>query len=158
MRMARQRGDTIVEVVMAIAVVAVILTGAYASASRSLNNTRAAQERGEALKILEGQLENLNTLSKTDSPPAATNIYDASNRVFCLNDVPARIDFGPYDPSAVSLSATDFSKYPAGCTIGLYNISITYGPANDDFTIIARWERINGGLDEIQALYRVHHQ
>ncbi len=156
MRMAKQRGDTIVEVVMAIAVVAVMLTGAYASASRSLNNTRAAQERGEALKVLEGQLENLNTLSKADSPPPATNIYDASNTVFCLNDVPARVNFTSYDPSTVPLSATDFSKYPAGCTVGLYSMSISYNPGEDDFTIITRWERVNGGRDEISDKYRVH--
>ena len=53
------RGDTIVEVLIAIAIVSLTLTGAYASVNRSSNATRTAQERGEALKWAESQVEQI---------------------------------------------------------------------------------------------------
>ena len=55
----RQRGDTLVEVLIAIAVVSLILGGAYVTTNRSLYATRAAQERGNALKLAESQIEQL---------------------------------------------------------------------------------------------------
>lgn len=55
----QQRGDTIVEVLIAIAIVSLTLTGAYASVNRSANATRTAQERGEALKWAETQVEQI---------------------------------------------------------------------------------------------------
>ena len=55
-------GDTIVEVLIAIAVVSAVLGGAFVSANRSLNMSRQSQERGEALKLAEGQVERVKSL------------------------------------------------------------------------------------------------
>ena len=44
------RGDTIVEVLLAIAITSVVLAGAYVAVSGSMKASRAAQERGEAVK------------------------------------------------------------------------------------------------------------
>lgn len=52
-----QRGDTIVEVMLAMAVIGMVLGVAYGIANRSVTIGRSAQERSEALKIAESQLE-----------------------------------------------------------------------------------------------------
>jgi type II secretory pathway pseudopilin PulG len=57
------KGDTIIEVLLAIAIVSLVLSGAYASARRSLVITQQNQERGEAIKLVEQQLERLKTKS-----------------------------------------------------------------------------------------------
>ncbi|MCA9342582.1 hypothetical protein KC950_01020 [Candidatus Saccharibacteria bacterium] len=66
LRVRNIRGDTIVEVMIALAVLGFIIVGAYSIASRSLNATRIAQERGEATKIAEGQLEAIRDYFRTD--------------------------------------------------------------------------------------------
>lgn len=151
------KGDTIVEVLIAMAVVAVVLGGAYSSANKSFANTRAAQERGEALKVAESQLESLNTLYKNRT----VNIYDSINNVFCLDNTPARVTIVGYDPAAVPLLTTDFGRYPAECLKqGRYHVSITYTQtsptADDNFNVVVKWERFNGGRDQLNAVYRLH--
>lgn len=54
-----KRGDTIIEVMLALAVLGAIIGGGYSVATRSLNGVRISQERGEATKLAEGQLEAL---------------------------------------------------------------------------------------------------
>ena len=52
-----QRGDTIVEVLIAMAVASSVLGITYATMNRNLLITRGAQERTEAAKLAQGQLE-----------------------------------------------------------------------------------------------------
>jgi type II secretory pathway pseudopilin PulG len=52
-----QAGDTIVEVVIAIAVIATVLTGAFIVSSRSLTAVRDSEEHSEVLQQLQGQVE-----------------------------------------------------------------------------------------------------
>src|SRR5438309_3169170 len=87
-------GDTIIEVLLALAVLASVLGGAYVSSNRSLSGARDAQERGEALKLVEEQLERLRAVVKTlpnnttpfcliDSSPSA---YKAQSSLDLNND------------------------------------------------------------------------
>ncbi len=63
MRMPREltdinnAGDTIIEVLIAIAVVSLLISGAYVLSNRSSKGIRMSQEHGEALKYAEAQLE-----------------------------------------------------------------------------------------------------
>lgn len=50
-------GDTIVEVMLALSVLGAVIVGGYSIATRSLNGVRVSQERSEALKIAEAQIE-----------------------------------------------------------------------------------------------------
>lgn len=56
-RKLTNKGDTIVEVMIALTVLMLIIGGGYSIATRSLNGVQVAQERSEATKIAEGQLE-----------------------------------------------------------------------------------------------------
>ena len=50
LRALSERGDTLVEVLIAIAVVSLILGGAFVTTNKNLQATREAQERGNAQK------------------------------------------------------------------------------------------------------------
>lgn len=119
-----ESGDTIVEVLVAIVIVATILGGAYATANRSLLATRESQERGEALTLAEGQVEALRGLAATASPTDAKSIFNNPD-IFCIlaggivapqameNSSPV----GPYTignlPSASSDNDTNYTNIPA---------------------------------------------
>lgn len=127
-------GDTIVEVLIAVAVISAVLGGAYASAGRSLAGSRQSQERGEALKLVESQLERLKLLGAT---PAA-GVYTAPTP-FCLDATPA-----------VSSACDDASL---GVT---YRLAITR-PSSNTFEVKATWERAGGGgNDEAKLIYRIY--
>ena len=160
-----QAGDTILEVLIAIAVVGLVLGLSYTSVNRSLKATRASQERGEAIKIAESQLEKLNLLSVVPvgvSDPSS--IFNPTNRNFCLysavpTDLPTRVNFSSYNPD-VLLENTNYSQYPPQCIDGRYYFSITYqdkgGATRNIFKVIVRWERVSGGYDQLITYYRLH--
>jgi prepilin-type N-terminal cleavage/methylation domain-containing protein len=56
---AKQRGDTLVEVLICIAIVGAVIAGAYSLASRSLQEGVSAAEHSDAVKLAEGQIEAL---------------------------------------------------------------------------------------------------
>ena len=60
-----QRGDTLIEVMVAMAIVASVLGAAYTTSARALRLARQAQERAEAVKFTQSQIESLKYLSKT---------------------------------------------------------------------------------------------
>jgi Tfp pilus assembly protein PilV len=54
---ANERGDTIVEVLISITILAFVLTGAYLTAIHSYNNIITSQDRDQATYIAQNQLE-----------------------------------------------------------------------------------------------------
>jgi type II secretory pathway pseudopilin PulG len=128
------RGDTIVEVLLAVAIVSAVLGGAYVSTSRSLANARQAQERSEAVKLVEGQLEKLKVAFTAN--PAGFSTGGA----FCLDDTPARVTAG----SAI-------------CTQGRYVLSVEH--TGNNFTARALWDKFNGNggtQEEVRIVYRLY--
>jgi prepilin-type N-terminal cleavage/methylation domain-containing protein len=123
------RGDTIVEVLVAIAIVSSVLAGAYASANRSSKVTRTAQERGEALKLAESQIE----------------------------QVKIALDSGVTLPTNFCFNAAGGVQTPAPCIIGtiVYEQSITR--AGNDYTVTINWDALTGSNSEnsLQLDYRV---
>lgn len=152
-------GDTIVEVLIAIAVVSMVLGGAYVSANKSLQQARAAQERGEAIKLGEAQLERLKVLI---SDPASA-VFTTSN-YFCIDDSNGFQDLG------ASPDLNDFSgpTYPSACKpapVGgiRYHQSIKGDPpagpfaTGRSFTVRLKWDGATGqGIEELKFVYRVY--
>lgn len=139
----RQRGDTLVEVLIAIAVVSLILGGAYATTNRSLYATRSAQERGNALKLAESQMEQLKAL-------AATN--------------PTAIFSGP-SPFCISNTGAVFDATNAACAVGPDGAAVTKEPIfrlsiernGNTFTLTERWTNVSGrNQEQLQMRYRVY--
>src|SRR6266511_6049436 len=78
-----QRGDTVVEVLMCIAVIGLILGGAFVLTNRSLQGPRAAQERLNGIKLVEAQFEQIKSLAS--SPTTAAALFSAPAS-FCINN------------------------------------------------------------------------
>jgi len=56
-------GDTLVEVMIVIGIISLILTGAYVTTNRNLLTARDSQERVNALKLAESQVELIRSVS-----------------------------------------------------------------------------------------------
>ncbi len=148
----RTRGDTIVEVLLAIAITSIVLAGAYVAVDRSLKASRASQERGEATEVARAQIERLKYLNLSN--PTA-NIYQ-DNASFCISSTLDVLQI-----TDISSDADD----PSGCrSSNRYVASITRNPLTGTHQIRVLWENITGsnsvtgypGFDEIKMYYRVY--
>jgi type II secretory pathway pseudopilin PulG len=145
-----QRGDTIVEVLISLTVVSLILSGAYVTTNRSLLATRSAQERSNALKLTEAQVEELKGVIATN--PGAV-FGGGVPSPFCIyNNIVAG-----------TLNVVPSSS--ANCTVNASGIATTVEPSfrlsitrsGNDFTIRTTWTNVRGSqTDQLQMKYRVY--
>lgn len=157
-----QAGDTIVEVLIAVVVVGLAIGLGYGVASRSLKANQQSQERSEALKKVEGQLERLKKRAVTDANGSGVFSTNASQPSFCIVDTPTeqnRIEREATPPANVSDDPLG-NAYNAACVDGRYHLSITPTINNADtkqFVVTARWFGI-GGLNKEQTTvtYRIY--
>jgi Tfp pilus assembly protein PilV len=148
-----QRGDTIVEVLIAVAIAGAVLAGAYTIANKSSQQVRMAQERSEAQKIATGLVERLNGAVVVAPTVGVTN-------PFCFEKSPST-SIKNFTISAVPALATDTfdsSVYDGQCT--RTNGALTYYTIierNSDptFTVHVRWSKLGGGTnEEVTLRYR----
>jgi len=142
-------GDTIVEVLIAMAIVSLVLAGAFASTSQSLTQARQAQERGEAAQIARGQLEIFKSYMK-DNAAAVTS--PSSPATFCIDDNRTRRTIS---------NVTDHGTYPAQCRKGIsngearYHMSVRKVSA-ENFVVMARWDSLGmATVEEVKINYRL---
>ena len=158
-----EQGSTIIEVFVALVVIGFVLAGALAAANTTTENIQQAHERGEALKIAEGQVEQLYNLP-TDEILAITDAAEASSekQYFCIsNNDPDNpiISFGA-DVPPNNYQDDDLSDYPADCVVdpeNRYHIHVIYDPDEPYGTFLfrVRWERFSQkGMEEVQIVYR----
>jgi prepilin-type N-terminal cleavage/methylation domain-containing protein len=164
-----QRGDTLVEVLICMAVVGAVLSGAYVSASRSLRIGRQAQERTEAIKLAEQQLEGIR-LTASGSDTAAKNIMfniSPTRMPFCVvttGGVVSVAEFSGPIPDTLeddTLAVAPDGNYRAEChpPQSFYFIGVRYqgtSATGGIFVITVRWDRIGGGVDETRLLYELY--
>ncbi len=154
---ANQRGDTIVEVLIAIAVISLVLGGAYVTTNRSLQATRAAQERVNALKLAESQMEQIKAMAANDP----TVIFGSTTTSeFCISKATGDIEV------AANLSSGQPTGSPhADCVVGLSGDPATDEPrfyisiirTGNDFVLTELWEDVSGrNNDSLQMRYRVY--
>lgn len=131
----RQRGDTIVEVLISLLVISTILVGAFLLSRTSSQNVRDSEEHAQALGLLQGQVELLRTAATVPGQLAG---YPSS---FCM------------DENALAVSSSD-----AVCTVdGLYKLSITStsSGATTTFRFNVTWDKIGGGTSNEDLVYRI---
>lgn len=149
-----QIGDTIVEVLFAVVVVGLAIALGYGIASRSLRASRQAQERVEALKIVEGQIEQLKNAA---NGPGAASFFD-TDTVYCIKDGQkiASNDYGPTEKS-LETDILESSGYDPQCINGLYYTGISFNVSTDTFTVWTRWNSIgNLKKEEVKTAYRMY--
>jgi len=141
-RRLKSSGDTIVEVLLAIAVLGAVLSAAYVSANRSQKNIRQAQERGEALQFVQAQLELIKDMATNDQQSGA---LFSEIQPFCIIDSSYTIVIPP----------------APGCSFGTdgrYGITVqrTVSGTGHLFTVTAVWDNVIGsGQDNITSSYRI---
>ena len=146
-----QAGDTIVEVLIAVAVVSSVLVGAFSIANRSSTQIRASQERSEALKIASSAIEVLKANAGTAKEKAVLGQPVCATTGFVTK---AMVDNG----ALPTLANDTTSKYVAACNSGgnvTYSTSVTPVDAST-FRINTRWDRVGGGdRQEVIMNYRI---
>ena len=145
-----QRGDTIVEVLISIAVVSMVLGGAYVTTNRSLQATRSAQERGNALKNAESQVERIKSLASTN-PSGLFAAGTASPNKFCISTTGV-IRILPHTDCTVGTNGQPTNSEPK------FNLSIDR--SGNKFTVTETWTDVSGvggtNGDKLQMTYRVY--
>ena len=136
------RGDTIVEVMIALSLLSFALTTSYSTVNRSMQSARNSQEHSEALQYLNSQVE----LARADA--SDVNLYNPSGS-FCMN--------ATAKPVVLSNAACTTG------TEGFYKLSITYAatPSNghnqDIFTFTVTWPGVGQlGQQQEQLSYKIH--
>jgi prepilin-type N-terminal cleavage/methylation domain-containing protein len=131
------RGDTLIEVMISMAVIATVLGSAYAISSRSIKVGRLAQERVEAVKLLESQLETLKSRVKKARGDIAL--------------VPELGNTNEYCYVSGLVSATSACKNIAS----IYDIKLSRA-SNDIFTARAEWTSLSGVSSSSELVYRIN--
>lgn len=146
-RLQNQRGDTIVEVLICIAVISLVLGGAFVTTNRSLQNTRAAQERSAALKLAESQLEQIKGLLASN-PDAILGAGAPAS--FCIVSGTTVVS------STNAACIVDTAGAPAAASVQpRFQLAITR--AGDTFTVENSWTNPGGrGTDRVRLLYRTY--
>ena len=148
----KEKGDTIVEVLIAIAVVSSVLGIAYSIMNRNTLTVRDNQERSEASKIAQGQLE---LLKNAWDGKISQSSFDSltSLDAFCLTSSTTN---APVNHPEILDTITG---YDSGCVQNvLYHYFITKkteGGGNTGYTVTVRWDSLNSGTSEIVMAYRL---
>jgi type II secretory pathway pseudopilin PulG len=140
-------GDTIIEVMVVLAVLGLAISISYTTANRSLLDARQAQENAQATELLQSQIEELRTLATS----ATQNIFVTSppGQLFCIEP-----------NNTVGLTSTvspqSYCHYD-----NLYDITILYTPTagvtGGRFNLVATWPDIQGdGNDTVTLSYRYY--
>jgi prepilin-type N-terminal cleavage/methylation domain-containing protein len=155
------RGDTIVEVMISIAIIGLVLAGGYVAANSSQATERQAQERSIATQITQGQIEGLRSYVQanpsfftTAGQPTgnfcisgATIQYDSSSNGNCYFDSGGNANPGKIQPA--------------------YNVAISNDAANagvsgsptpwSQVQIAITWASVAGGQDNLTDYYRLQY-
>ncbi len=148
-RSQHQRGDTLVEVLISMTVISLVLGGAYTTTSRSLSATRAAQERGNALKLAESQVEQIKNIVAT-SPD---DIFGAGvSTKFCVDGTGT-----VYDASIAPLNTHCIVDVQGNPTTIQPSFTLVTTRTGNDFLVDESWYDVGGTTtDNLKLAYRVY--
>lgn len=155
LRNRMQRGDTIVEVLISIAIVGIVLGGAYAVIDSNTRNNQAAGERTSAVKVAESQLELLRSYAGSNSALPTGN--------FCMYTTPppaSSVEVRDI-PSPLLLPSPTNGGYPSECTVDdgvavdRYVAGI-HANGGNGFTVYVNWDGATGSRSQVSIAYKVY--
>ncbi|HUA13226.1 MAG TPA: prepilin-type N-terminal cleavage/methylation domain-containing protein [Candidatus Sulfotelmatobacter sp.] len=155
----KERGDTIIEVLVVLTILGLAMSISYATANQSLDDTRQAQDAAQAAQIVQSQLESLRTMVTN---PATVNGNPNPNYIFNPNYTMANSVC--VTPDAVTPGTFDISSNSGASSSTnpcyLYNqfiVSISYtqssGVIGGQFEIQASWYGTNGSGTNTSTLF-----
>ncbi|MBC7546485.1 type II secretion system protein [Candidatus Saccharibacteria bacterium] len=128
------RGDTMVEVAIAIVIVSFVLMSAYSLSHRSSQSIVDAKEHAQAVKYVESQIEYLRSNNGTS----------IANACFYSG-----IQYPSSNPNC-TINPNGAGTAPA------YNLNITNSGSSSPYSITATWDNIYGtGKASVQIFYRI---
>jgi type II secretory pathway pseudopilin PulG len=137
----KQRGDTIVEVIISIAVISSVLVGAFYLTNRSTRAVRDSEEHSQALQLLQGQVEQLRAIAPDKK----------------WGDLPANFCFTG-DGTITTLS----NSTAYGCTASDYYSFVVTRPSSPPpagktglFTLKVQWDSILSNKGNESLVYKV---
>lgn len=134
-----QRGDTIVEVLLAIVVVSAVLVGAFAVSNKSSRAVRMAQERSEGTKYAAGAVEIIRDKSEAFKGADPKFCIDGSDATIA-KPCPEPLSNGVQYYTVVNKLVTAFP--PPGV-----DPPLTY-------EVTTSWDGLNGKTESVVLLYR----
>jgi prepilin-type N-terminal cleavage/methylation domain-containing protein len=130
-----QRGDTIVEVMIAIVVVSMVLVAAYVTTTHNINGLQDTQEHSQALQLAQTQLEHLhNATTEPTNHQCFNNAGGITSGVSCKVDASGNpttsqlqytIDITNNSPPTFQVTITWASLDNGGVT---NNVTLYYQP------------------------------
>ncbi|MYB40371.1 type II secretion system protein [Candidatus Saccharibacteria bacterium] len=95
-----QAGDTLISIILSVAVISLVIVIAYILISNSLRLSQQAREREQVRNLVQGQIESLKYLVFNDGDHHVFNVFNPSNPLhpgqssdpFCLVDAPVSAD------------------------------------------------------------------
>jgi prepilin-type N-terminal cleavage/methylation domain-containing protein len=147
-RSLQMRGDTIIEVLISIAVIGLVLGGAYATANRSSRELLDAQQHDVAVVLAESQLEQL------DSATAAQlTTVNTSSPAACYNDTGTLSSTADYATDCVGYNKT---TYPENFTIAITQLSAAAGVTKPlaTYQVKITWAGLSATSDTVQMFFQ----
>lgn len=151
-RRLNQKGDTIVEVLVVLAVLGLAFGISYATANKSLAHSRNAEEHSQALGQITNQIELLR-----DVVAAQDNSVFIHTSAYCLK--PDHSMSATFAKPSSDARVINLDTYPADCVDDLYHKSITYTPgtAEDLFEFRIVWDGPGStGRQQETITYKIH--
>lgn len=146
-RKVYEGGDTIIEVMLAMTILAVVLATAYATSNHSLQTGFNSQYRDQALSYAQQQVELIKNADNTST--AAVNTYQLNQ--FCV------------DPSTTQVQSVDSTTkvcpWPLGTSSAnpsQYSLVDSYSPSAKTFTATVQWQSSNGITNQVVLYYKAH--
>ncbi len=155
-----QAGDTIIEVLISVAIVSSVLAGAFTVSQKSAIAVRDGQERGEMLQILQGQVELVRSLALEKSG-GIPDVFVTAPKFFCIDEsTRTKVGFDTAVNSLPPLKDDSFTTatYKDQCRNlgGRYNVAVTYDTAVNAFVFVGRWDGVGGQKNQQQLSYRIN--
>jgi type II secretory pathway pseudopilin PulG len=160
-----QRGETIVEVLIAIAVMSAALGGAFAISTRSQRTVQSNQERYQATLIANQQADLIKLAQAYEGKVTKINSFGNSDgsKVFCMSDtgdVGNLTDTGTTSPPLDAECLVPFGN-PAAfdyrVRVQPIQSDIGVGKPVDTFIITVDWDSISSksGTDTVRLIYGI---
>jgi prepilin-type N-terminal cleavage/methylation domain-containing protein len=150
-----QRGDTLVEVMIAVAILSSVLAGCYSITRRALRISQASQDRIYGLKLLEGQVEMMRTYRDLKSSGWVQGMNDAigAGAEYCFDPNDLIADPNDFKPkSSTGTNCTQLGPTEAISRYKVMNSIVKNGvetPASPVYIFKVEWEAVNGGGEPV---------
>lgn len=149
----RQRGDTIVEVLISVVIVATILAGAFVVAQSSSHMVQSSEEHDYALQQIQGQLESVRSMAAQPNTP----LQSPPSNPFCLY-----VDNDNSSPTYHEILFASPGDAKCAGDQPLYNVQVTKNATAavaagglTSFEVNVSWAKLGGGTNKESLIYGV---